>query len=142
IAGTSVAALAGMNPLPSTRASSRALFGWAGLLAVVLAACAGPPAAVGGSCDPGVTTGDRSTTTISSPALECAGRTCVQMGGGPAFCSAECTGPDDCREISAGGTACRGGFTCAVATTAGDYACRRLCVCRDTAPPASSSCPP
>jgi len=111
-------------------------------VALMLAACASPPA-VGGSCDPGVASGDRSTTTITSPALECAGRTCVQMGGGPAFCSAECAGPDDCREISPGGTTCRSGFTCAVATTAGDYACRRLCVCRDTAaPPSSSSCPP
>src|SRR4051812_46675929 len=113
---------------------------WAIGALAILVGCAGPPA-VGNSCDPGVPAGDANTTTVAAPALEGAGRTCVRMGGGPAFCSAECTEPDDCREISASGTTCRSGFTCAVAATWGDYACRRLCVCRDTAAPASPSCP-
>ena len=114
---------------------------WVIATLAMLMGCASPPA-IGGSCDPGVLTGNGNTTTIAAPALECAGRTCVQMAGGAAFCSAECAQPEDCLQISAGGTACRSGFTCAVATAAGDYACRRLCVCRDTAAPPSSSCSP
>jgi len=112
---------------------------FAALFVPLLAAACGTPTAIGGPCDPGAPAANGNTTTIG-PALECAGRTCVRMNGGDAFCSAECSQPEDCQEISPGGTTCRGGFTCAVAVRAGDYACRRYCVCRDGAD-TTLSCP-
>jgi hypothetical protein len=110
-----------------------------GLFLVMVLGCSAPPA-IGGPCDPVAPAADRNTTTITTPALECAGRTCVQMNGGAAFCSAGCEQPEDCQAISAGGTTCRGGFTCAVAVRWGDQACRRYCVCRDGAD-TTLSCP-
>jgi hypothetical protein len=112
----------------------------AALLGLLLAAACTPSPAIGGPCDPVAPAANLNTTTVNAPALECAGRTCVQMNGGQAFCSAECSQPEDCQEISPGGTTCRGGFTCAVAVQAGPYACRRFCVCRDGADTALS-CP-
>ena len=92
------------------------------------------PAAVGGPCEVGVPTGGASpdTVTMSSRALECDGRVCLQVGSAAAVCSAGCRSDDDCQTLGPGAaSACRHGFTCAVATTVGSYACQRFCVCRD-----------
>jgi hypothetical protein len=73
--------------------------------------------------------------TISSPALECAGGNCLQVGSGPALCSSECGSDDDCENRAAGNNAsCRNGFKCTPATALGMYACRRLCICLDALP--------
>jgi hypothetical protein len=111
---------------------------------MVLVGCTAPPS-IGGACDLGTPPPDGRTTTISSSALECEGRTCIQMNGGQPRCSAECSQADDCREVTPGATSCRGGFTCAVAVRAGDFpgsfACHHFCVCRDDVDSSQISCP-
>src|SRR5215831_4047693 len=82
-------------------------------LLVAGAGCPSPPAAVGAPCDLGVPTSGGDGVTISSPALECAGGLCLQVGSGPTRCSSECGSDDDCGNQVAGGNAsCKGGFTC------------------------------
>jgi hypothetical protein len=103
------------------------------------AGCPPSPAAVGAPCDLGVPTSGGDGVTISSPALECAGGICLQVGSAPALCSSECGSEDDCGNRASGSNAsCQHGFKCAAATAVGTYACRRLCVCRDvvSVPPA------
>jgi hypothetical protein len=96
------------------------------------AGCPPSPAAVGAACDLGVPTSGGDGVTISSPALECAGGICLQVGSAPAICSSECGSDDDCGNRASGGDAsCRHGFKCAAATAVGTYACRKLCVCLD-----------
>ena len=99
------------------------------------AGCPPSPAAVGAPCDLGVpTSGDEGVTT-SSPALDCAGGICLQVGNGPALCSSECGSDDDCANHATGSNAtCQGHFTCTNATALGMFACRRLCICSDTLP--------
>jgi hypothetical protein len=113
---------------------------FASLFAVLaLAGCPPSPAAVGAACDLGVPTSGGDGVTISSPALECAGGICLQVGSLPALCSSQCESDDDCGNRAPGSTAsCRNGFKCTAATALGTYACRRLCVCLDAlpAPPA------
>jgi len=93
------------------------------------------PAAVGAPCDLGVPTSGGDGVTISSPALECEGGICLQVGSGPALCSSECGSDDDCGNRASGSNAsCRNGFTCTPATAVGMYGCRRLCVCLDALP--------
>ena len=93
------------------------------------------PAAVGAPCDLGVPTSGGDGVTISSPALECEGGICLQVGSGPALCSSECGSDDDCGNRASGSNAsCQHGFTCTPATALGMYGCRRLCVCRDMLP--------
>ncbi len=105
------------------------------LLLFAIAGCPSSPAAVGTSCDLGVPTAGGDGVTISSPALECAGGLCLQEGSGPALCSAECGSDDDCSNHAAASTSgCHSGFTCRTTTAFGVYACRRLCVCRDSLP--------
>ena len=105
------------------------------LLLFAGAGCPSSSAAVGASCDLGVSTAGGDGVTISSPALECAGGLCLQVGSGPALCSAECGSDDDCsNHAAASASGCRGGFVCTTATALGIYACRRLCVCRDSLP--------
>jgi hypothetical protein len=104
----------------------------------LLTGCATPPA-IGGPCEIVAPTGESNLTTITSAALECQGRVCVQASGGPALCSAECSQPEDCENAAAG--LCRAGFTCAVAVRVGNYACRRFCLCRDNLGPPSSCAP-
>jgi len=97
--------------------------------------CPSSPASVGTSCDLGVSTAGADGVIISGPALECAGGLCLQVGSGPALCSAECGSDDDCSNAAAASTSgCRGGFACTTASAVGVYACRRLCVCRDSLP--------
>lgn len=97
--------------------------------------CPSSPAAVGAPCDLGVSTGGGDGVTLSSPALECAGGLCLQVGGEPALCSAECGSDDDCsNEATAATSGCQHGFACTTATALGAYACRRLCLCRDSLP--------
>jgi hypothetical protein len=111
-----------------------ALAGMVAWIALSLTAGCGQPAAIGGPCDIGVPPASGSVT-ISTPALECDGRVCMQVGSEPAFCSAECRTDDDCRTVApANGQTCRQGFACAAATASGKYACRPLCICRDDRP--------
>ena len=93
------------------------------------------PAAVGAPCDLGVQTAGADGVTMSSPALDCEGRLCLQVSGGPALCSAECGSDDDCsNHARASASGCHSGFVCTTATALGAYGCRRLCVCHDTLP--------
>ena len=106
----------------------------ASLLLVTATGCPPTPASVGAPCDLGIptTSGD---VTISSPSLECAGGLCLQVGTGPARCSAECGSDDDCaNDVSANASLCQHGFACRAATSVGMYACRSLCVCLDLLP--------
>ena len=115
-------------------AAPRAAAGLLVWIAFSLAAGCGQPAAIGGPCDLGVSVTGGSVT-ITTPALECDGRVCMQVGRAPALCSAECRNDDDCRTVApANEQACHHGFACATATAVGNYACRPLCVCRDDLP--------
>jgi hypothetical protein len=99
------------------------------------AGCPPSPAAIGAPCDLGVPTSGGDGVTISSPALECAGGICLQVGSRPALCSSECGSDDDCGNQASGSNAsCRAGFKCTAATALGTYGCRRLCVCLDMPP--------
>jgi hypothetical protein len=106
---------------------------FASLLLLTGTGCSSP-ASVGAPCDLGMSTtgGD---VTISGPALECAGGLCLQVGNGPALCSAGCGSDDDCAgHVPASAGTCQRGFTCTAATSVGTYACRKLCVCLDLLP--------
>ncbi len=104
------------------------------LLLLAAAGCPSSPAPVGAPCDLGVPTSSGDVT-ISSPALDCAGGVCLQVGTGPALCSAECGSDDDCvGNVPRSAGTCQNGFTCTAATSFGMYACRKLCVCRDLLP--------
>jgi hypothetical protein len=103
-------------------------------LAFAIAGGCAQPSAVGGTCDLGAAAASASVT-ISDPALECEGRVCMQVGSAPPLCSAACRNDDDCRNVAPSGEgACHQGFTCAVPTAVGTFACRHLCVCRDNLP--------
>ncbi|HEY7372748.1 MAG TPA: hypothetical protein VIF57_11350 [Polyangia bacterium] len=81
--------------------------------------------------------------TIASPALECPSRICILPSGDSAaaantgpLCTAPCDSNDDCDgEGGPKGNAtdrhCENGFVCMWPTTVGDFACQKLCVCRD-----------
>lgn len=82
-------------------------------------------------------------TQVSSPALECPSRLCLLQppnastgntgqgtdgGSYRATCTAECQHDSDCdAETKA---YCPSGFVCAVATTTGNFCCKKLCICR------------
>ena len=82
-------------------------------------------------------------TQISSPALECPSRLCLlqppnastgQTGQGSdggtfrATCTATCNNDGDCdAETKA---YCKAGFNCAVATQAGPFCCKKVCICK------------
>jgi hypothetical protein len=78
-------------------------------------------------------------TQISSPALECPSRLCLlQPAGGAAgsddagvraTCTAFCNNDGDCDPETK--QYCQAGFVCAVAATAGNFCCRKMCVCKD-----------
>jgi hypothetical protein len=104
----------------------------------LLPAC-GSPAAVGGPCEIRAGGDDRQSTTLTSPALECEGRTCIKHDQGPSLCSASCSTDDDCSNVHPAGAAlCRTGFTCVAPVAVGDFACHRFCVCRDNLTPPRS----
>jgi len=83
-------------------------------------------------------------TQVSSPALECPSRLCLlqppnassgQTGaqsadGGTyrATCTAECQHDNDCDAETK--SLCKEGFACAVATQAGPFCCKKLCICK------------
>src|SRR4051794_28121773 len=84
-------------------------------------------------------------TQISSPALECPSRLCLlqppnpstgrtgnaQGGDGGAFratCTAECQNDGDCNAETK--AYCKEGFNCAVATQAGPFCCKKVCICK------------
>lgn len=78
-------------------------------------------------------------TQISSPALECPSRLCLIQppnassiatsdGGARATCTATCNHDSDCPAETK--QYCKE-FVCAVAATAGDFCCRKLCICKD-----------
>ena len=78
--------------------------------------------------------------TVSTPALECDGRICLQVGTASPLCSATCGNDDDCRELaSAAVDQCPRGFECRAVSPFGPEPCRRLCVCKD-APPVAAGC--
>jgi hypothetical protein len=104
-----------------------------------------------GTAAPGGSSGQIAT--LSSPALECPSRICLLPaadsdprskaqqamgvpGTGP-LCTAGCASDADCEGGELGDasnpadTRCRNGFACMWPTTVGDFACQRLCVCRD-----------
>src|SRR5581483_2505756 len=113
------------SPKATMRAHAICLFTF--LLLFAGAGCSSP-APVGTPCDLGVSTSDNDVT-ISSPALECEGGLCLQVGTLPALCSAECGSDDDCeRHPPRSAGTCKNGFTCTAATSVGKYACRKLCV--------------
>ena len=91
--------------------------------------------------------------TVSSPALECPSHICLLPGAekdprsaaqitamtsgtGP-LCTAHCESSEDCEDGEQGNATnaddkrCRNGFACTWPTTVGNFACQRLCVCRD-----------
>jgi hypothetical protein len=80
-------------------------------------------------------------TQISSPALECPSRLCLIQppptksgsgnpdAGARATCTATCNHDSDCSAETK--DYCQNGFVCVVASTAGDFCCRQMCVCRD-----------
>jgi hypothetical protein len=95
-----------------------------GVLAVVGGGCRST--LVGRQC---FIAGDGGASTIvSSPSLECPSRTCLRYQGNADLCTAECRKDGDCVQE---GEACSGRFVCAVATVAGPFCCRKLCVCED-----------
>jgi hypothetical protein len=118
------------------------------IVAAIVAVCSAggsagcsQPTAVGAPCDLGVPASGGSVT-ISSPVLECAGGVCMQVTGTAALCTAACRSDDDCRTISSPSSGgCQGGFICASATAVGTYACRPLCICKDSLP-ATVGCAP
>ncbi len=82
-------------------------------------------------------------TQVSSPALECPSRLCLlqpanastgNVGQGTdggsfrATCTAECQHDSDCSPETT--AYCNVGFACAVATQAGPFCCKKLCICK------------
>ena len=106
------------------------------LLATVwlLGGCAQPPA-IGNACAVG-SPGNSQEVTISTPALECESRICLQVGSAGAMCTGTCGSDDDCLNLApTAGQLCPGGFICRAASPFGDHPCQRLCVCRAAQPP-------
>ena len=76
---------------------------------------------------------------LSSPALECPSRLCLLnqgQNGAPdrSVCTATCATVDDCVG-AVQGDAMKGlcgteGFVCAVATVAGPFCCKKICICK------------
>lgn len=91
--------------------------------------------------DDGGDPGAGATSTINDQALECPTRICIQPPGELStdtkpYCTADCSSDDDCSDgETRGGAAtdkrCQKGYACAVATTVGDFCCRKMCICRD-----------
>ncbi|MDZ4693793.1 MAG: hypothetical protein SGI86_01505 [Deltaproteobacteria bacterium] len=120
-----------------------------GLLALVSAGCEN--LAIGRSCDTLVPETSVSSGAFNDQALECPSRICIKppraTGVGidtqtAAFCTAECSGNDDCAESekrdskNAMDKRCSTGFTCGVAFAVGPLACKKLCICKDFTPAA------
>lgn len=104
----------------------------AGLVGVAFLAC--NPNSIGRPCVNPLGSDVRGTQ-ISSPALECPSRLCLIQptggtdGGARATCTAACDDNGDCEAETT--AFCQAGFVCAVASQAGPFCCRKMCVCRD-----------
>jgi len=111
------------------------------LVAIVGLASACESPHLGRPCDLGATppgaTGGARIVTVSSPALECPSRICLGGGasadGAGGLCTASCASDADC-EGAESDSRCAQGFACGWPTTFGDFACQKLCVCRDLLP--------
>lgn len=110
------------------------------LVLLLLNACDGEP--VGRLCDLGSAAPGPDQLTIATPSLDCVSRECMKVPlerelppgsiaptGNTGLCTAACGSDDDCEGVTE--TPCTTGFACRVATTVGDFACQKLCVCRD-----------
>jgi hypothetical protein len=110
---------------------------------------------IGRLCSEGVDGGSTDEAIINGAALECPSRVCLRAttsapsnpgcGSAPCpgtfkytdlepLCSATCSSDDDCSDGLTSKTdkrLCHTGFKCAVATTVGQFACNRLCICKD-----------
>jgi hypothetical protein len=88
--------------------------------------------------------GSGSNATINDQALECPTRICLMPAAvktvtppTTSLCTADCESDDDCEDAESRDKSdttdrrCTSGFSCAVATLAGDFCCRRMCICRD-----------
>ncbi|HEX3766175.1 MAG TPA: hypothetical protein VHW23_46085 [Kofleriaceae bacterium] len=97
---------------------------------------------VGRLCDLGASTPTVDNTVVASPSLDCVSRTCLHFtpdrtpppGSNPqplnsGLCTAECSMDSDCERVPE--SPCVTGFTCAIATTAGDFCCKKFCICKD-----------
>jgi hypothetical protein len=97
---------------------------------------------VGRLCDLGASTPAMNASAIASPSLDCVTRTCLRFkptrppppGANPqplnnGLCTAECSADSDCDRVPE--SPCVTGFTCAIAVTAGDFCCQKLCICKD-----------
>lgn len=135
-------------PLPSISPTARrfALTALAMTLFALGGACEDKH--IGRTCELGTGsmggTNGGSVATIASPALECPSRICILPPAetanientGP-LCTASCESNDDCSDgetgpkMDATDRHCENGFVCMWPTTVGDFACQRMCVCRD-----------
>jgi hypothetical protein len=94
---------------------------------------------IGNACTLAAPPGSAGQVTISTPALECDGQICLQVGTASPLCTSACNSDDDCRNlVSSSGNLCRRGFVCQAASAFGDHPCQRLCVCQDALPPEAS----
>jgi hypothetical protein len=108
--------------------------------AISVGACEDNP--VGRICDLGGAA-QSSQSLIASPSLDCVSRQCLQFPQevtslppgskipptGSGLCTAECSADSDCDRVPE--SPCKTGFTCAIATVAGAYCCKKFCVCKD-----------
>lgn len=110
------------------------------LAAFGLAGCDDNP--VGRLCDLGASTPTVDSIVVASPSLDCVSRTCLHYtpnrppppGANPqpinsGLCTAECSADSDCDRVPE--SPCVTGFTCAIAVTAGDFCCKKFCICKD-----------
>jgi len=115
------------------------------VLAALASGCTNSP--VGRKCDLGEAP-PANAVAVASQSLDCVSRTCLRVGGGAGYpptrelppgstplaanvglCTAECASSDECERVPE--SPCVLGFTCAIATTAGPYCCRKFCICKD-----------
>jgi hypothetical protein len=109
---------------------------------LLLSGCPAPPQ-IGNPCTLPAPQGSAGQVTISTPALECDGQICLQVGAASPLCTSACNSDDDCRNdysnlASPSVDLCRRGFVCRAASSFGDNPCQRLCVCQDALPPEAS----
>jgi hypothetical protein len=111
-----------------------------GVAALGLAGCDDNP--VGRLCDLGAATPTVDSIVVASPSLDCVSRTCLHYkpgrppppGANPqpinsGLCTAECSADSDCDRVPE--SPCITGFTCGIAVTAGDFCCKKFCICKD-----------
>ena len=122
------------------RSLSLAALGLIAGLAAVVGGCTDSP--VGRKCDLGEQTPGPLDVVIASQSLDCVSRTCLRyppkrdlppgstsLEANIGLCTAECSRSEDCDRVPE--SPCVLGFTCGVATTAGPYCCRKVCICKD-----------